>query len=234
LPVKGEPWQLWIGGRKITSDIAKQIYSAVHNQNGLQYWLTKPDVSQEVVEAVDWKAVGRSMKSVPRGRRVFVTKHTAGMCGVGKFMRQWKQWEKDQCPRCGMPEDAAHVWTCKDAGAQEVWSKSLASVELSLRKWNMDPTVLHVIITYLKSWHTGETVSYQPPCYLEAVLKEQCTIGWHRFYVGWLSPQWEIIQQNYYNVTRSNKTGKRWVSALIQKLWDMAWDLWEHRKGVLH
>jgi hypothetical protein len=43
--VKGEPWQLWIEGRKITLDIAKQIYSVVHNQDGLQYWLTKPDVS---------------------------------------------------------------------------------------------------------------------------------------------------------------------------------------------
>jgi len=91
-----------------------------------------------------------------------------------------------------------------------------------------------VIITYLESWQTGETVSYQPPRYLEAVLKEQYTIGWHRFYAGWLSSQREIVQQNYYSVTRSNKTGKRWVSALIQKLWDTAWDLWEHHNGVLH
>jgi hypothetical protein len=28
--------------------------------------------------------------------------------------------------------------------------------------------------------------------------------------------------------------GKRWTVALIKKLWDIAWDLWEHRNGVLH
>jgi len=65
------------------------------------YWQTKPDVTPEVVQIVDWPAVGRSMKGVVRGRRVFVTKHAAGMCGVGKLMKRWKQWDTDQCPRCG-------------------------------------------------------------------------------------------------------------------------------------
>jgi len=149
-------------------------------------------------------------------------------------MRRWKQWETDQCPRCGMPEDAPHVWTCKDPGTQEVWSKSLADLEIFLRKWDTDPTILHLILTYLKSWQSGETISYQPPRYLEQVLKQQCIIGWHRFFEGWLSSQWEVVQQHYYSVIKSNKTGKRWVSAIIQKLWDTAWDLWEHRNGVLH
>jgi hypothetical protein len=26
----------------------------------------------------------------------------------------------------------------------------------------------------------------------------------------------------------------RWTTALIQKLWDVAWDLWEHRNGIVH
>ncbi len=28
--------------------------------------------------------------------------------------------------------------------------------------------------------------------------------------------------------------GKRWAIALIKKLWETAWDLWEHRNGILH
>jgi hypothetical protein len=183
---------------------------------------------------VDWDAIGRSMKGVSRGRHEIVTKHTAGMCGVGKFMLRWKQWETDQCPRCGLHEDAAHVWKCKDQGAQDVWFKSLASLELSLRKWDTDPTILHVIMTYLKGWQSDEQALYQPPRFLEEVLREQCKIGWHRFFEGWLSTLWEVAQQRFYSITKSNRTGKRWVSALIQKLWETAWDLWEHRKGVLH
>ncbi|MFN9979508.1 MAG: hypothetical protein ACK53Y_06325, partial [bacterium] len=32
----------------------------------------------------------------------------------------------------------------------------------------------------------------------------------------------------------SRRTGKRWVIELIKKLWHIAWDLWEHRNGILH
>jgi hypothetical protein len=41
-------------------------------------------------------------------------------------------------------------------------------------------------------------------------------------------------QQRYYYSTKSSKNGCRWVTELIHKLWDTAWDLWEHRNEVLH
>jgi hypothetical protein len=119
--VKGEPWQLWVGGKKLTSNLASQIYSALHSLDGISYWQTKPEVTPDVVNTVDWVAIGHTMKGVSRGRRVFVTKHMSGMCGVGKFMQHWKQWEIDQCPRCEEKEDAPHVWMCKDPGAREIW-----------------------------------------------------------------------------------------------------------------
>ena len=59
-------------------------------------------------------------------------------------------------------------------------------------------------------------------------------IGWNKVLEGWLAKDWREIQQRYYQLIRSRKTGKRWVTALIQKLWEIAWDLWEHRNGVLH
>jgi hypothetical protein len=42
------------------------------------------------------------------------------------------------------------------------------------------------------------------------------------------------MQQRFFTITKSNQMGKRWVSALIKKLWDTAWDMWELRNGVLH
>jgi len=72
------------------------------------------------------------------------------------------------------------------------------------------------------------------PRALEEALREQNSIGWNRFFEGWLSPQWELVQQRHYARTKSNKSGRRWVIALIQKLWDVAWDLWEHQNEVLH
>jgi hypothetical protein len=32
----------------------------------------------------------------------------------------------------------------------------------------------------------------------------------------------------------SRRSGLRWLTALIQKLWDIAWDMWDNRNRVLH
>jgi hypothetical protein len=232
--VKGEPWQLWVGGRKLTSNLASQIYSALHSADGISYWQTKPEVTPDVVNTVDWAPIRGTMKGVSRARRVFVTKHLSGMCGIGKFRKRWKQWEIDQCPRCGEKEEAPHVCICKDPGAREIWEKSLASIELLLRQWVTDPTILHVLMLYLRSWQSGEGVSYVPPRELEEMVREQHRFGWNRFFEGWFSTLWAENQQRFYHINKSNHNGKGWICALIKKFWDTAWDLWEHCNGVLH
>jgi hypothetical protein len=35
-----------------------------------------------------------------------------------------------------------------------------------------------------------------------------------------------------YNVQRRN-TGKRWITVLIKKLWEISWNMWEQRNGEL-
>jgi hypothetical protein len=45
---------------------------------------------------------------------------------------------------------------------------------------------------------------------------------------------WSEVQHRYYEFLDSRRTGLRWLTALIQKLWDVAWDMWDHRNRVLH
>jgi hypothetical protein len=156
--IQGEPWKIWLGNKKLTSKIQSHIYSLVQDEDGAQYWMAKLDSSSQTVNLVDWKAISLSMKGIKRGRRVFVTKHVVGMCGVGKFMKRWRQWDTDQCPRCGDSEDAQHVWICKAASANDIWSKAIDSIELTLCKLNMEPTLQHTRLLYLKGWHSGETI----------------------------------------------------------------------------
>jgi hypothetical protein len=84
-------------------------------------------VIPEATENVDWKNIGNAMKASTRARRVFITKKKAGMCGVGKFMKQWKEWDNDRYLRCGEQEDAEHVWRCRGTGTKEIWLSSLGN-----------------------------------------------------------------------------------------------------------
>ena len=49
-----------------------------------------------------------------------------------------------------------------------------------------------------------------------------------------MATEWQRIQEEHYQSKGSKLSGKRWTIALIQKLWDVAWDQWEHRNDAVH
>jgi hypothetical protein len=232
--IDGEPWQLWVQGIKIRTNIQGSIYSAVHDTESLQYRAAKRDMDPAGLQEVDWPTIGQALKSIPRNRRVFISKHVSGMCGVGKFMKRWEGWDTDLCPRCGMVEDAAHMWQCKGPGTEDVWNKALTELEALLPKLDTDPNIKFLILSHLRGWRSGEGFVYNTPRCFQILLQEQHLVGWGRFFEGWAVKSWAILQQQYYGVIHSRRTGQRWLVAILQKLWNTAWDMWEHRNGILH
>ena len=51
---------------------------------------------------------------------------------------------------------------------------------------------------------------------------------------GWLTTTWATIQTRYYQQTGNRRNGLRWTVAIIKKLWDIVWDLWEQWNDLLH
>jgi hypothetical protein len=174
------------------------------------------------------------MQETKRSRRVFLSKHTCGMCGVGKFLKRWKQRQDDACPRCGEMEDAAHVWRCHGSGADDLWETSLIELTSWFNIMQTDPDIQHCITSYLRSWKYDSAPDSTTTFLLQKCLESQNIIGWGRFFEGWISQDWTKAQQAYYLTIKSLRNGKRWTISLIKKLWDIAWDLWEHRNGILH
>ena len=51
---------------------------------------------------------------------------------------------------------------------------------------------------------------------------------------GCLSYKWSKVQQMYFEWSGIKKSGNKWVSTLIQKLWDVEWEAWDDRNKILH
>ena len=159
------------------------------------------------MEQVHWEAIGIAMKETKRSRRVFLSKHTCGMCGVGKFMKRWKKSQDSSCPRCSDHEDAPHVWICKGTGVNDLWEKSLISLEGWFNTMHTDPNIQHSILEHLRGWRNGTSINI-PTVTLEEILDNQSQIGWRRFFEGWLIRGWRITQQAYYRSIKSLRTGR--------------------------
>lgn len=65
-------------------------------------------------------------------------------------------------------------------------------------------------------------------------MQSQQRLGWTNFVFGRWHTQWATAQHNYLLSTGSKISLKRWITAIIYKLYMIAWDLWDHRNKVLH
>jgi hypothetical protein len=232
-----EPWRIWIGGRKICKDVAYQITDHIHGSKARKYWDDKRRFGLPGSSAIDWETVERAMSTSSFRRRQWVTKHTSGFCGTGKMMKLWKQRSSAACPRCGVePEDVEHVWKCQDRGAKEQWTASLQELSDWLTQQGTCPDTKKLILGRLDAWRNSENPADQGPVpdHIQPALEAQDGIGWRAFLEGCFALDWVGVQQQYFNWQKSRRTGRRWAVALVRKLWDVAWDQWEHRNGVLH
>jgi hypothetical protein len=67
---------------------------------------------------------------------------------------------------------------------------------------------------------------------LQTAIEVQDAMGWDAAFEGRWANNWVDIQNRHFKNNQLRRTGLRWLTAVIRKLWLIAWDLWEHRNGV--
>ena len=117
-----------------------------------------------------------------------------------------------------------------------MWNATLNKVETWLNQQSTAPDVTHVIIENLRAWNASRRpVLYEGSHpHLNRAIIEQNRIGWEPFLRGYVSSKWNEAQSCHYLHLGSKKTGHRWLTELIKKMWAIAWDMWRFRNGVLH
>jgi hypothetical protein len=97
------------------------------------------------------------------------------------------------------------------------------------------PNIRNAILSRLSAWHQGNDLlapSYAWPGVNDIVLLQD-SIGWRTFLEGGILHAWAAKQQDYYDWLQKRNTSKRWITTLIKKLWQISWNMWEHRNGEL-
>ena len=153
------------------------------------------------------------------------------------MMLKRHHWNHSRCPLCGAEEETTkHVLRCPDIRAQKTWRISLGKLKIWMELQNTHPALQRHILKHLQAWH--DQVQLQPRREaigrLAQALSTQDNIGWFNFLLGRTTTLFAEIQQRHYESLQSKKTGFRWHVALINKLFGVAWDMWEHRNGILH
>lgn len=132
--IDGEAWSVWSNDIKLVSNLDSKLYEIFHSKVIEEYCIKKHKFSEHQASNIYWEALKKAMKAVPLAKRTFITKHATGMCGVGKFMKLWRERDTDACPQYGAPENASHIWICPQPQATDVCGLSLQK----LNAWMLD------------------------------------------------------------------------------------------------
>lgn len=205
--IPGEPWSLWKQGSKLATNLDNAIYTIVHAKYAGDYWKKKGGLQDNSLEHINWEAMAKAAKEVPRSRWYFIMKHSSCMCGVGKFMKRWKQRLLADCSHCGQLEDVQNLCVWQGQDSSTVWEALLKLIQDWMASVDMDLNLQCLLLSYSKSWWYNSPASLFTPPYLQTLLDEQSSIGWNRYLEGWVGTQWVIAQQHHYNILKSRRTG---------------------------
>lgn len=231
-----EPWSIWLADEKLVNNFSEQIKDWCQRPRIHRYWIERGRFPESELTFIDTEVTGRTMKTIPQLKRLWIGKHSCGHCAVNKMMVLWKKESETKCPRCDEEiEDATHVWHCQGRDSNTLWENSLDGLEVLMHEHHTDPLLVDIIVSRLNSWRNGTMVEpiAVPPHYQE-VLERQDRQGWNNFFLGIPAKGWRELQQANYEASGSTKSGRRWLEAIIRKQWQIAWDIWEYRCNIKH
>ena len=128
------------------------------------------------------------------------------------------------------------MWTCHAPDARCLRLQHIYKLDNWLEQQETHPDLRRELINGLKAWSMGTTrhTFHRTPMYIRQILVHQDAIGWTNLLEGCIATGWTEAQSAYYQMIHSKRSGLQWTVAIITKLWDVAWDLWEQRNGFLH
>ena len=208
----------------------------VHNPDTHQYQMARQQYNSAQQKQLDWEAMGDAMHSLLLTRKHWVTKHVSGWCSVGKMAKRWKLQMTDKCPRCNQTKDARHVWQCCHPTAIIQWDQSIDTLTIQLGRIHTSPEIIRAMCNRLKTWkrHLPLLTTTTYHLHLQEAIAKQDNLGWSSMLEGGILQHWRHAQECFLQTSKSPQTSKWWTSLLIQKLFNVAWDQWEHRNEALH
>ena len=97
---------------------------------------------------------------------------------------------------------------------------------------SLKPDIFHRITLCRKGQPLRPPPSLPTP--VATSFKKQTNIGWIQTLMGLIFHDWAEVQNTYLRSLGTKISGVRWISALIRKLWDTAWEIWNFSNHTLH
>ena len=233
--MQGEGWRVEIRGYPVVSQLDDRLYNHVYRDRCMNYWEQKERIGPGQGENVAWKNYHSAVSGLPSSQRQWVHKHHSGCEGTNYMLFLRGERRTPTCPNCEYRETHRHIVQCQSNRATQAYRNTERTFETWLKATTSQPIRL-AIMAHLDAYRENEEL-VQDREWEEDILHastRQQEIGENAFIEGLLTKEWENMQAKYLAKMESKRNPSRWVTALIRKLWGVAWDMWDSRNGEVH
>ena len=232
-----------IKNKLVTSRIQTSLYKHI-THDALVHWVgkhSKPLLNLKAAN-IAWHSFQVARREASLGMKIFVTKWISGDTATGRVMVQRKKREHSNCPRCNQEDEhLLHILTCKSVDTISIRNNLLSELIMWLRSVRTHPILITFLRKGLRRWFTNTTYTFKQGSSIftdnlasNKAIQAQINIGWFNLLRGFLCQDIVHMQQSHYSDMGSRKSGSRWASTLIKKLWNITLQLWLHRNEALH
>ena len=231
LPNTTGVWSLWLSDQRIARWDRTTADALYFNSAAREYWEKKYDH----LAVLDYEAIRMAYRSINLFYQLRVPKWLGQRLPVGEKVASWSPSNPDICPRCGTAQEThSHIITCQHPGAIALIDNWLDQLELWMAKEHTKPDLRFGILSLLRA--RLRDLPWVPPNTsdpnVQRTFQKQQELGTENVIYGWWHVEWAETQHAYLASLSRRNTGRRWLSRLIKKQWEIAWDLWRHRMQV--
>ena len=234
-PFPGQ-WSIWYNDYRLPSWTTKRAQSLFHRGPSELFW-TRRLKCEHVYTTLDWSCAALALRRTAIHQRLWIPKWLCSTLPIGRNLTLWGQpAHMLLCPRCGADETHRyHVIQCTHADASAIREKHLTELEQFLDTANTEPDLKEGLLSLIKAACADST--WTPPAtsvpLVTQTYLQQTSIGTAYVLDGFLCPSWATTQHAHLLSMGRRTTGTQWMSRVTRRIWQIAWDLWIHRRSVL-
>ena len=224
----------------ITTCVQKSLYDAILHGDMMGPLGNILGLEGEFVDlVVSWPSYRQARKMVGSSRQHSITKWVSGNMASGRVMKQREQRLHDTCPLCDEPDEhLVHILTCPHDTCVELCTSLLEELKVWLMAEDTHEDITSFLLRGLTSWFAdpyGDEIDINcGDAALNQTMQATTELCWFSLLCRYLHTDLVSAQTCYYQQIESRKSGFKWASTLITKLWHIVHSKWCHRCNHLH
>ena len=231
-----EQWRLYIRGVRQIQATVNQMYDLLLQRKTLGYWQRRHGLPQNSSDIM-WKESKTAFFSLTLSHQIWKTKFNSGFLPTHNMEYNRGSRPNKTCPRCPADEHTVHIIRCPSSSANAKWRTGLQSLATEMESQQTHPILAKAIIQALHRWRRNLPLypqEFPTTLGIRTAVTRQGQMGWENFFLGRWHRKWADVQHRHLRQTGSKRSSRRWTVAIIKKLFQISWDMWDHRNKVKH